>query len=238
MLCLTSAAGFLRLPVGPVPGPQARHPAGIWRQVADGLAYMRDVPALGLLLTVLTALNFSLNAAISVGLPLASHSWGWGSAGLGWTLGACGAGAVLGALALSRSRSRQAPATAALAWICVDAACLAGLGLTRQLAVATALMCAAGLAAGSATVLLAGLIQANVEPRYLGRVMSLTAFSAFGLTPVSYTLFGAAVSAVGLSRAFLTAAVLVFLPCVVGLAARPVRSVRLTDDQPATGASC
>jgi MFS family permease len=227
MLCLVSAAAFLRLPTSPMPAVEPEDHPGMWRQVAEGLVYVRSVPILWMLLTILTALNFALNAAISVGLPLASRSWGWGSPGFGWTIGACGAGATLGALSLSRGRPRQAPAATALVWICVDAACLAGLGLTRQLAVAAAVMCVAGLAGGSASVLLAGLIQGNIEPRYMGRVMSLIAFSSFGLTPVSYTVFGVAASTVGLRGAFLAAGALVFLPCVAGLATKLVRSARL-----------
>lgn len=226
LLCLASATAFLRLPASPVPAMPAEDRSGMWRQVAEGLVYVRSVPIVWMLLTILTALNFSLNAAIIVGLPLASHSWGWGSPGLGWTVGACGAGAALGALSLSRGRPRQAPAATALAWICIDAGCLAGLGLTRQLVVAAAIMCIAGLAAGSASVHLAGLLQGSIESRYLGRVMSFAAFSAFGLIPVSSTLFGIAAATIGLKGAFLTAAALVFLPCAAGLAMRPIRSAR------------
>ena len=77
-----------------------------------------------------------------------------------------------------------------------------------------------GLTAGPASAYLLGQIQTMVETRYLGRVMSLVAFSAVGVAPVALAVFGALAEVVPVP-ALAAGCGLLMLPAVPSCAAQP-----------------
>ena len=86
---------------------------------------------------------------------------------------------------------------------------------------------ALGITSGPASALLLGLVQARTSTAYLGRVMSLVTFSALGLVPVSYTVFGALTQATTLTTAFISCAAAELVVALVALSIRSVRTASL-----------
>ncbi|MCL2733153.1 MAG: MFS transporter, partial [Actinomycetia bacterium] len=63
---------------------------------------------------------------------------------------------------------------------------------------------------------------------YLGRVTAVISLTGFGLAPLSYPVFGAAVAAWGPTPVFLAAAGFACLGALVGLASPAVRAAELS----------
>ena len=96
-----------------------------------------------------------------------------------------------------------------------------------MLAVAVAAALLTGLICGICGGLSFALIQSAADPRYLGRVTSVMSLTGFGLAPMVYPLFGAAVAAWGPAPVFLAGAAFGALGGVVGLVSPRIRAARL-----------
>ena len=70
----------------------------------------------------------------------------------------------------------------------------------------------------------------TTDRHYLGRVMALVNFSALGLTPIAYVLFGQGVAVSTLEVTFTVSAALVVLAAAMALFVGPLRRARLTTD--------
>jgi MFS family permease len=198
-----------------------------WGSIVAGLRYVGGRPELWIVLVVITIVNATLSDAVNVGLVLASRQHGWGPTGLGWAIAGFAAGATVGALTLTRLRSRTAPAVVGLLWVAVAALGVAGLAAASSLLAAIVLLAVTGVAAAPATALLVGVIQANTDSLYLGRVMSLLSFSALGLAPMTYAAFGALAEIISLRGAFLAAGISGLAVAILATAAPAVRRARL-----------
>jgi predicted MFS family arabinose efflux permease len=206
-------------------GPEIEH---IWAGLRSGLSYAGSEPRIWAILLVVTVLNLALSGAINVGLVLSARQHHWGANGFAWTIAAFGAAAAIGALSLTRIRPQRRPALVGLVWVIVGAACVGGLAVTTQLVPAIALVAGLGFAAGPASALLLGIVQASTRPAFLGRVMSLMTFSSLGLVPLSYTGFGALSAGASLPAAYLTSAAVTAATAIVAITVRTVRQAQLS----------
>jgi predicted MFS family arabinose efflux permease len=206
-------------------GPETQH---IWAGLRSGLSYAGSEPRIWAILLVVTVLNLALSGAINVGLVLSARQHHWGANGFAWTIAAFGAAAAIGALSLTRIRPQRQPALVGLVWVIVGAACVGGLAVTTQLVPAIALVAGLGFAAGPASALLLGIVQASTRPAFLGRVMSLMTFSSLGLVPLSYTGFGALSAGASLPAAYLTSAAVTAATAIVAITVRTVRQAQLS----------
>jgi len=84
------------------------------------------------------------------------------------------------------------------------------LGLIRRLWISAAILVLLGLIVGYSNVQMMSYLQRQMEPRKMGRVMSLIMFCAHGLLPLSYMLSGA-VSRIGVTVLFLFSGVTVIV---------------------------
>ncbi|MFE2286459.1 MFS transporter [Streptomyces sp. NPDC059443] len=201
---------------------------GTWASVRSGLAYVARDPVVGRILLVVTMLNLSIAAPVNVGIALLAADRGWEATGFSTIVMAFAGGAIAGALLQAARRSMpKAPAAAGLRWVAACALCTAALPAFDSLSVTAAVAGLLGFTTGPASALLFGLVQARTEAAYLGRVMALTTFSALGLTPVSFTAFGALTGLVGLSTAFITSSAAVLLTTAIAYTNRTVRTAAL-----------
>lgn len=84
-----------------------------------------------------------------------------------------------------------------------------------------------GLVASVSGSLSSALVQSAADPAYLGRVTAVTSFSAFGLSPLSYPLFGGAAAAWGISLVYVVCGVLGMAGAAVTFAAPAARRAEL-----------
>jgi MFS family permease len=199
---------------------------GTWRAMRDGLRYVTTQPEIGMILLVVTVLNLALAAPLNMGIALLAVRQGWGAAGFSWIISGFAAGAALGAMSLTAYRpARQA--AAGLLWVAAGSICTAALPAFPNLMATISVAVLLGVTSGPASALLLGLVQAKTQPNYLGRVMAMVTFSALGLVPVSYTVFGLLTDTAGLTGAFIACAVATAGTVAVAFSMRVVRTAHI-----------
>lgn len=209
------------------------HTEGTWRSLRRGLRYVSHEPILGSILLVVTVLNMAVAAPLNIGVMLLATTRDWGANGFGWIIGGFGFGAVAGALSVVRVRPKKYPAAIGLLWVAAGSLCIAAIGLSTTLPVAVTLGATLGFTSGPASALLLGVVQARTDHAYLGRVMALVTFSAFGMTPISYTAFGILTETINLTGAFLICAATELTTVLIALSSRTVRTAKLAPWPPA-----
>jgi hypothetical protein len=108
----------------------------------------------------------------------------------------------------------------------VTAVVVVMLGRIGSPGTAVALGSLLGAVSGVAMVLGNALLQKEAEPRYLGRVTSVTTLCTLGLSPLLYPLTGLVAAAWGTAAFFAGCGVICVLAAVTALTA-PLRGVRL-----------
>ncbi|MFF3210505.1 MFS transporter [Streptomyces sp. NPDC002886] len=217
--------------IAPLPAPTepvaASTPETPWRQLRSGLGYIRRHGLIGPLVLSGALSQLGTSAPMTLGLILVSEERGWGPAGVGWIIGGMGVGAASSALVLTLiPRFPRAGAIQNLTLI-IGSAGIGGLVLAPSLPLAVALAVLTGLVCGVCGGLAIALIQTATDPSYLGRVSSVMAFTAVGLAPLAYPVFGFAADAWGVTPVFLAGAAVSMAGAIVGTSAPAVRRAEL-----------
>ncbi|OGK99220.1 MAG: hypothetical protein A3E31_09475 [Candidatus Rokubacteria bacterium RIFCSPHIGHO2_12_FULL_73_22] len=202
-----NAAGFvcviatlLRLRAPGLPSREARVP--MLEAIREGLAYAFRTPrvrlALGLVFGVsLCVFNFTVYVPL-----LARDVLGLGAEGFGFLMAALGVGAVAGALTVGVLGTREPPVAAMFAAAALAFTTLLGLGLTRHVGVATALLFVTGYFGLVLMATCNTAMQLSAPDALRGRVMSLYTWLSSGVFPVGAFIVGAIAEAWGVSIAF------------------------------------
>jgi hypothetical protein len=111
-----------------------------------------------------------------------------------------------------------------IATLFAGSAAIGLIGAAPVLGAAIALALLAGLICGVCGGLAVAMIQTATDPAYLGRVTSVMSLTGFGVAPLVYPAFGAAVSFWGPAPVFLAAAAVSMLGGVIALSSSAVRS--------------
>ncbi|MBZ6174913.1 MFS transporter [Streptomyces olivaceus] len=198
-----------------------------WRDLRDGLSYVRRHHVLGPLMLVIALGDLGFVGPLNVGLTLLADERGWGASGMGWVLAGFGAGAGAAALLLTvRGRVPRAGYVVAGALV-PGAAAIGALAQAPALpaAVATALLI--GLLAGLSGALCGALLQTQADPGHLGRVTAVAGIVSLGIAPLSMPLSAAAIGVWGTGPVFAASAAVCGLGGVVALCAPGVRRAEL-----------
>lgn len=200
--------------------------ATVFSDVRAGLAFALAHPVIGPILAVVTAVNIALSAPLNVGVALLSAEHVWTAANFSIVIAAFASGAAVGALSVLAWRPRW-PARAGLVWVALGAVGVAALGQSQNPWWAAGIAALVGFTSGPASALLLGLIQSLTPPEQMARVMALVAFSALGVAPVAYFVFGIIAEGLGLKSAFAVCAGAELVGVAFALTRPTVRHARL-----------
>ncbi|MFH8975648.1 MFS transporter [Streptomyces sp. NPDC017890] len=205
----------------PAPGGTA------WRDLRDGLGYIRRHRVLGPLMLVIALGDLGFVGPLNIGLTLLADERGWGASGMGWVLAGFGVGAGTAALLLTvRGRVPHAGYVIAGALI-PGAAAIGALAQAPALPVAVGTALLIGLLAGLSGALCGALLQTGSAPSYLGRVTAVGGIVSLGIAPLSMPLSAAAIGVWGTGPVFVVSAAVCGLGGVVALCAPGVRRAEL-----------
>ncbi|MET9610311.1 MFS transporter [Streptomyces sp. NPDC006512] len=231
---------LLTVRISPLPAPTADPGSGSgsgpgsgpgespWRQLRSGLAYIRRHGLIGPLVLSGALSHLGTSAPLTLGLILLAGERGWGPGGVGWIVGALGAGAAASALLLTLVPRFPHAGAWQNATLIVGSAGIGALALAPTLASAVALALVTGLVCGICGGLAVALIQTATDPSYLGRVSSVMAFTAVGLAPLAYPVFGVAADLWGITPVFLAGGALSMAGAAIGTSAPAVRRAELS----------
>jgi MFS family permease len=215
---------------GDTGGPDGSADAGgstAWRDLVDGLRYVRRHRVLAPLMLTIALGDLGFMAPLNVGLALLADERGWGASGLGWALAGFSAGAGAASLLLTvRGRLPRAGRTTAYA-IIAGAVAIGTLAHVPNVAAAVGVAVLIGLLTGLSGALCSALLQTQADPAYLGRVTAVAGLVSLGLAPLSMPLSAAAIGVWGTGPVFAVSAAVCGLGGVVALAARDLRRVEL-----------
>ncbi|MEU0672575.1 MFS transporter [Streptomyces sp. NPDC006172] len=198
-----------------------------WRDLADGLGYVRRHPVLAPLMLAIALGDLGFVGPLNVGLTLLADERGWGAAGMGWILAAFGAGAGAVSLLLAvRGRVPHAGLVAGAAIIAGSVA-IGALAHVPSVAGAVGAALAVGLLAGLSGALCGALLQTQSDRAFLGRVSAVSGLVSLGLAPLSMPVSAAAVQLWGTGPVFVVSAAVCALGGAVALAVPALRRAEL-----------
>ncbi|MFF4084503.1 MFS transporter [Streptomyces sp. NPDC001777] len=202
-------------------------------ELRDGLRYVRRHRLLAPLVVVIGLSEMCFSGPVATGLVLLADERGWGAEGMGWVASAFSIGATASALLLTVvPRVPRAGMTMSAALL-VTAAGAVGLGQAPSLAMAVAFGALIGLTSGFATTLTGALVQTETDPRYLGRVTSVTTLCTLGLAPVLFPAVGVTVALWGAGTFFAGCGAICLLAAVLGLSVPALRHAELKSSKSA-----
>ncbi|WP_326723751.1 MFS transporter [Streptomyces sp. NBC_00243] len=198
-----------------------------WRDLRDGLRYIRRHPVLAPLIAAIALGDLGFVGPLNVGLTLLADQRGWGASGMGWVLAGFGTGAGAAAMLLTvRGRLPRAGRLAGVA-ILAGSVAIGSLAYVPSLAVAVGVALLIGLLAGLSGALCGALLQTQADPAYLGRVGSVSGIVSLGLAPLSMPVTAAAIGWWGTGPVFVTSAAVCGLGGVLALCVAPLRRAEL-----------
>ena len=183
----------------------------MWRDLLEGLRYVRGRPRVRGLLLCSAFVCFFGTPYLILAPVFARDVYGWGETGLSLMMGTAGAGALCGALMLVYLGDFGRKGRFVLASALVGGACIAGFALAPGPATALPLLFATGF---SMVCFFAGgntLLQQLVTDAMRGRVMSMWLLTFIGTTPFGGFLSGWAADRYGPRRALAACGIVVVL---------------------------
>lgn len=214
---LARRVSFAAPPPGEVSAP-------VFAAIREGLSFAWRDPVVRVILLVLIALNVVVIGPVLIGgAALVDERLG-DPEQLGILFAAFGVGSLVGLAAAGGLRPRRRGLVFACALGLLGAG-MAALGFAQSLLVACALAAVMGVGGGYLGVVLVAWLQERVPEELRGRVMSLVAFCAVALDPLSYAIAGFGLSA-GITPLFVVAGGAV-VACALLVVSQPaVRELR------------
>ncbi|MER5537374.1 MFS transporter [Streptomyces mirabilis] len=198
-----------------------------WRDLRDGLGYIRRHRVLAPLIAAIALGDFGFVGPLNVGLTLLADQRGWGAAGMGWVVAGFGTGAGAAALLLTvRGHLPHAGRVAGVA-ILGGSVAIGALAYAPSVAGAVGVALLVGLLAGLSGALCGALLQTHADPAYLGRVTAVAGLASLGLAPLSMPVAAAAIGWWGTGPVFVASAAVCGLGGVLALCVRDLRRAEL-----------
>lgn len=216
---LLTARVALRAVTLEAPEPERRATGGVWAEVRKGVLWAWHVPGLPWFLAVLSVSNLVATAPVVAGIPARAQENGWP----GWVFGLASVGLVLGMVAGSYmsdpEHQKRIPwagsLNAALGAIALSAAFFAVLSMSSSPWIIGIMAALGGFGCKFTGRTFITAITLATPGAYQGRVQGLIFASIYSSIPLSYGVYAALRSSVGLSGAGLLMAAGLFL-CASG----------------------
>jgi MFS family permease len=214
-------------PQGDEPRIGTETDTGAWQELAEGLRYVRQHRLIRVLVLASVIIELGSVGPLNVGLVLLANARSWGASGAGWVIGAFSIGAGASALLLTAVGRVPRPGVFHITTLAAGSSSIATFALAPTLPTACALGAFGGLMLGLNGGLTYALVQAATESAYLGRVMSLLSLASFGVGPLVYPVFGAAVARFGTAPVFAASGGICALGALACLLSTDVRRAEL-----------
>jgi len=185
-------------------GPEQAHasaggaaPASPWRDLAAGMAYIRNSPRLLAAMWIAFLANLCAFPLVTGVLPhVAKNVYGTDQTGLGYLVASLATGAIAGSVALSivgeRVRVERIMLATMIAWY----ALLLVFGQVQDMGPGMVLLFVIGTTMSVSMVTLAVVLLRTAEPRYRGRVMGVRMLAIYG-NPMGLLAAGVLIEQVG-----------------------------------------
>ncbi len=171
---------------------QAKEQRAIWRDLVDGLSYVRNRPRVSSLL-LLAAVNSLFGAPYFTLVPIyARDIFHLGETGLALMMGMSGAGAFLAALLVTYLGDFRRKGWFVLGGAIMFGLSIVGFALASQLKLSLLFLFAVGFSLVVSIALTNTLLQKLVTDQMRGRVMSMFILSFLGTMPIGNILAGTA----------------------------------------------
>jgi MFS family permease len=165
-------------------------------EMRDGFQFVFANPALRTLLLIYVVANFLFVGPVNLGPPIiASEHPTIGPAGLSYMLSGFGFGMLSGFATMMMFPPKRKRLFQILLVITLEGILLAVIGRTANLWLLVILQFSMGFCIACNNVPMLSLIQEVTERDKLGRVMSIASMSSMGLSPISYAMVSALLSA-------------------------------------------
>jgi MFS family permease len=194
------------------------------RALVEGVRFAWSDPVIRVTLMVLVVLNVGVAGPVLVGGAVLAEERFGGAGNLGVLMSGFGAGALAGLLVAGATSTPKRRGLVLIATVCGLGVGLGALGQCSSIAVATVAAAAMGVCAGYLGVVLVAWLQERVPLGLQARIMSLVAFAALALDPLSYALAGWLIPA-GAELLFGACGALVLLTGLAAAASRMVRAL-------------
>ncbi len=186
----------------PKPTGHERSLSGALRDLRDGLAYSFGNPIISPMLVSAAYVGVFVIGAFQVLFPLIIRDEYGGDAiiqggRLGDLLAAFWGASFVSAVVLSRTKPLLRPGRALIASHLVSACALASFSMPKPFWLFALIVACWGLAAGVAISTSRAIVQGAVEPRYLGRVLSVYSMGFMGGAPLGSLVVGLAAGRLG-----------------------------------------
>ncbi|GAA1920518.1 MFS transporter [Streptomyces durmitorensis] len=232
LLFAVSLPLLLSVRIGKLPTDEGEGGRTAWRELGDGLRYIRRHRTLAPLMVVVALADLGFVGPLNIGLTLLADERGWGASGVGLVLAGFGAGAGGSALLLT-VRGWLPRAGLVASGTCVAGAVgIGAVAYVPSLPLTAAMALLAGLLVGLTGALSAALAQTESDPAYVGRVTAVTGLVSLGVAPLTYPLTGWAVGVWGTAPVFTASAATCVLAGVYGLCSRGLRAAELPTAPP------
>ncbi|MGW2180406.1 MFS transporter [Streptomyces sp. NPDC001732] len=218
---------LLTVRIGPAPAPATPDRRTTRQELSAGLRYVRRHRLLAPLAGVIGLSEMCFSGPVALGLVLLADERGWGASGTGWLASAFSVGAGAAALWFTVVPRVAHVGRGLVVALLVTAAATVALGRAPTLWSAIALIVLIGLAGGTTVTLTGALVQAETDPRYLGRVTSLTTLCTLGLAPALFPVAGLTAQLWGAAAFFAGCGVISLLAAVLAAAAPALRRAEL-----------
>jgi MFS family permease len=172
-----------------------------WRQLGQGVQYLRGEPTLGGILWLSLCFSVFGMSYFSMLPAFVERVLHQGAVVYGWVMAATGVGAVTGALLIATSRGRLSRGTWLIVTNLTFPVLLAAFALAGNVLISFVLAFGLGFGFMSQFTMMNTLLQTRVEDRLRGRVMSIYALTFFGFAPFGNLAVGALSERIGLSTA-------------------------------------
>jgi MFS family permease len=198
VIVLATLAAIRRKPHRPVARP---HP--MWTELREGALYAWRSQPIRALLIVLATVAFMATPYQPLMPAFVAEAFQGGPETLGFMLAAAGFGALVGTLYLStRGSTEGLPRLIAAAALCAGCA-LVAFATTRWYPLSLALMAVTGFGMLAVSVSINMILQAAVEDRMRGRIMSLYTAAFLGVAPLGGLVAGAVADRIGAAHTLL-----------------------------------